>query len=124
MAEDTRDAIAKIVAAERKREKRKKERIDRRLPEARLEADRIAARLVAADADVRKIILFGSVATGSVRSEQFDIDLAIEGGNHLSLMRIAEESPFSVDLVDLEAVSERFRHAVEAKGIVLYDARL
>lgn len=69
--------------------------------------------------EIRKII----EAAGTVRSERVDIDLALEGGEYLSLMRVAEESPFSVDLVDLDTVSKRFRRMVETRGVILYDAR-
>lgn len=121
MEETQGSEIRKIIEAERGRTRRAREQIGRRLSEARAEATRISRRLAKADPEVRKVILFGSVAAGTVRSERFDIDLAVEGGDHLSLMRVAEESAFSVDLVDLDAVSERFRRMVEERGVTLYD---
>ena len=123
MKETERNEIRKIIEAERTRTRRARERISLRLSEARAEAERIAHRLAEADPEVRRVILFGSVAAGTVRSERFDIDLALEGGEYLSLMRVAEESPFSVDLVDLDTCSKRFRRIVESRGVILYDAR-
>jgi predicted nucleotidyltransferase len=117
------EEIKKIIDAERERSRRGRARIEKRLSDARTEAGRLAHRLAEADPAVRRVFLFGSVASGRVRSERFDIDLAVEGGDHLQLLRRAEESPFSVDLVDLDDVSEGFRRMVEERGVCLYDAR-
>ena len=89
-----RSEIQKIIEAERARTRRARERISLRLTEARAEAERIAGRLAEVDHELRKVILFGSVAAGTVRSERFDIDLAVEGGDHLSLMRVADHASF------------------------------
>ncbi len=115
--------LQKIVDAENERNRGERARIARRLLEARKEAGRLAEALGKADPRVRKVILFGSVAAGNARSERFDIDLGLLGGEQLALMSITEESSFSVDLVDLEAVSPGFRELVERRGEVLYDAR-
>jgi predicted nucleotidyltransferase len=70
------EEIKKIIDAERERSRRGRARIERRLSDARTEADPA----------VRRVILFGSVATGRVRSERFDVDLAVEGGDHTQLL--------------------------------------
>ena len=90
------------------------------LKEVREEAERLAKRLAAEDASTRVVLLFGSVAKGSVRSERFDIDLAIDADNYLQLLPIVAESRFEVDLVDLRSVSERFREQIRNNGVVLY----
>ncbi|MFP4409358.1 MAG: nucleotidyltransferase family protein [Spirochaetaceae bacterium] len=115
--------LQKIVDAENRRNRAELERRERRLAEARHEARRLTEEIRKADPGVRKVILFGSVATGAVGSERFDIDLALLGGDQLKLMTITEESSFAVDLVDLEAVSTGFRQRVEERGEVLYDAQ-
>lgn len=114
--------LQKIVDAENERNRAARERISRRLEHARREARRLAEEIHRADQSVRKVILFGSVAAAVVRTESFDIDLAILGGDQLALMSITDQSPFPVDLVDLEAVSPGFREMVERRGEVLYDA--
>lgn len=114
--------LQKIVDAENKRNRAERERIARRLVAAREEAARLAQEIAKADGNVRKVILFGSVAAGSARNEGFDIDLGILGGDQLALMKITEASSFAVDLVDLEAVSPGFREMVERRGEVLYGA--
>ena len=45
-------------------------------------------------------VLFGSVADGSVRNLNFDIDLAIVEGDLFRAVEIADQSPFVVDLID------------------------
>jgi predicted nucleotidyltransferase len=80
------EEIKKIIDAERERSRRGRARIERRLSDARTEAGRLAHRLAEADPAVRRVILFGSVATGRVRSERFDVDLAVEGGDHTQLL--------------------------------------
>lgn len=114
--------LRKIIVEERARLAASRERTARRLEEARQEASRIASRLVEADSDVRRIVLFGSVASGRVSNEDFDIDLAVDGGNILTLIGVAEESDFSVDIVDLGNVSDSFREVVSKRGIVLYES--
>lgn len=114
--------LQKIIDAENERNRAERRRIAWRLVEARKEAERLAEALGRADPNVRKVILFGSVAAGTARSEGFDIDLGLLGGDQLALMSITEESSFRVDLVDLQAVSSRFRELVEQRGEELYHA--
>ena len=114
------DEIDRIVSAQRKKNARAAERRTRLLKEARKEAERLANRLAEEDSSTRVVLLFGSVAAGSVRSERFDIDLAIDADDYLQLRSVVDESRFDVDLVDLRSVTERFREHIGNKGIVLY----
>ena len=111
------------AAAWRKRNKIEQERTEQRVVAALTEAKRLA-RLLAADAAVAQTILFGSLAEDTVRNENFDIDLAIRGGNWLKAQEIAEESPFKVDVVEYDAVPEHVRKRVDAKGVVLWPTKL
>ena len=88
------EKIRAIVEAERRRNREAEHRTSRRLERARTEAPRIAAELARIDPSVREVWLFGSVATGRLGREQFDIDL--------------------------DAVSERFREMVYRRGTRLY----
>jgi predicted nucleotidyltransferase len=115
------ESLERIVRAERRRNAEAEARIARRLAEARREAARIAAAMADTDPRVRRVVLFGSVASGKVRTETFDVDLAVEGGDILSLVQIAEQSDFPVDVVDLSTVSPRFRTVVEKRGTVIYE---
>jgi predicted nucleotidyltransferase len=114
------DEIDKIVSTQRKALRRLVERRKVLLKEARHEASRLALRLAAEDSSTRIVLLFGSVASGDVRSEHFDIDLAIDADDYLHLRTLAEESRFDVDLVDLRTVSDRFRDHIWKNGTILY----
>lgn len=63
--------------------RREAERIEARLARARDEAERLAKKIAEADDRVTRVILFGSVATGRPSREDFDIDLALDGGDPL-----------------------------------------
>lgn len=114
--------IARIVAAERRRSARAAERRKLRLAAARNEAERLAERMAKADPTLTAVVLFGSVASGSVRSDRFDIDLAVDADDYLHLRTIVEESAYVVDLVDLRSVSSAFRERILQTGIVLYES--
>lgn len=115
------DFLDRIVQAERKRNAEIRARILTRLRHAREEARRLAHAIGESDPTIRRVVLFGSVATGRVRTLDFDIDLAIEGGDVLQAWRIADASSFAVDVVDLNDVSPGFRAVVEQRGEVLYE---
>lgn len=115
-------SLERIIQAERRRNADARARIAKRLEHARVEARRLAHALVNGDPGIRRVLLFGSVATGRVRNETFDIDLAVEGGDIVKQVLIVEDSEFAVDVVDLERVSKPFRELVEKRGEVLYDS--
>lgn len=72
-----------------------------------------------------KIILFGSQARGTQYPES-DIDLAIDAGRTLQLDELGElmsvlegtNLPYSIDIVDLHAVSNALRESIKQEGIV------
>lgn len=71
------------------------------------------------ECSAREVILFGSLAEDRVRSESFDIDLAISGGDLIECILLAEKSPFKVDVVDLKLLPESMRTNVRKHGVVL-----
>ena len=101
----------------RKRNAREARRIQEALVRARAEADRLTRRILDEDPSVRRVWFFGSAATGECRDEDFDIDLAVEGGDLAKLEDLTAESPFKVDLVQMDLLSPEFRDLVQARGI-------
>lgn len=89
---------------------------------ARAEAERLALGIGRADPGVRSVRLFGSLARGEPKSLDFDIDLALEGGDVYAAMDAVADSAFKVDLVQLELLPEGARRAVVADGVVLFAA--
>lgn len=75
-----------------------------------------------------RILLFGSRAKGTAE-ETSDFDIAIDTGNKIEhrTMRQTREKidnlnlPVTVDLIDLQAVSEKLRKRVLAEGITWND---
>jgi predicted nucleotidyltransferase len=71
---------------------------------------------------VKKVILFGSLAEKTVRSENFDIDLAVESDRYLEMVSVAMKSSFKVDLVEIAALPAHVRRRVLEKETILYEA--
>jgi predicted nucleotidyltransferase len=87
---------------------------------ARAEARRLATEIGSADAEVRTVYLFGSLAWGEPRHLDFDIDLALEGGDVYTAEEVAESCPFEVDVVSLERLPQETRNRIRESGVVLY----
>jgi hypothetical protein len=83
------------------------------------EGRRIAQRIRRADPDVRDVILFGSLVEDGPRRKDFDIDLAISGGDVFKAMEAAEDSPFEIDIVCLERLPAHIRNRVRKSGVAL-----
>jgi predicted nucleotidyltransferase len=85
-----------------------------------------AVQLMTARLNPRRIILFGSLATGLFRAATSDIDLAIDGvgiGAPADLMQ-ALRALFGrrVDLVDPELAAPFIQEAIEFEGELIHDA--
>ena len=87
---------------------------------ARAEAGRLAAEIGAADAGVRVVYLFGSLASGEPQHLDFDIDLALDGGAVYAAEEVAESSSFEVDVVLLARLPEKTRTRIRESGEVLF----
>ena len=77
------------------------------------------AELFAEKAGVREVYLFGSVAEGTARGLDFDIDLALQGGDEIRAVLIAEESDFPVDVSDYDELPEYIRRRIDTHGLAL-----
>jgi len=76
---------------------------------------------------VKRIYLFGSYAKGTA-TEASDIDLLIEKGKPMSLLklsglrqRVQEALNLSVDLVTTAGIEENFKKEIEGTEILLYE---
>jgi predicted nucleotidyltransferase len=93
--------------------------IRERAASAIAEGRRIAQRIRRADPEVRDVILFGSLVEDGPRRKDFDIDLAISGGDVFKAMEAAEDSPFEIDIVCLERLPAHIRDRVRKSGVAL-----
>ena len=85
------------------------------------EAHRLTKCFVDADPDLRKVVLFGSLATGDLGHREPDVDLAVDSPQYLRLVSIALDSPFKVDVIDLPNARAVISRAVEHHGKVMYE---
>jgi predicted nucleotidyltransferase len=108
-----------IAAHYRARNEAELQAIRKRADAARKEARRIALRIRRADPGVRAVILFGSLAEEGPRRLDFDIDLALDGGDVYRALDSTEDSPFEVDVVRLDRLPEHVRERIRARGIFL-----
>ena len=93
--------------------------IKKRTALAKSEASRLATAIKAADQKIRAVYLFGSLAEGEPKHLDFDIDLALDGGDVYLAMDITTESTFDVDVVDLARLPSQIREDILQKGIRL-----
>lgn len=103
----------------RKRNAEEIEAIKKRLALAKEEARMLSQKIYAQDSNVKTIYLFGSVATERVSSIDFDIDLAIEGGDIYKAMDMVESSNFKVDLVDFKKLPNRTQNLIKSTGTII-----
>jgi predicted nucleotidyltransferase len=90
-------------------------RRDRAIQEARSLAGRIKREVPG----VEEVILFGSVAEDRVVGPDFDIDLAIVGGDPYLAEDIATGGEFRVDIADFTRLPEHLRKRISERGIKL-----
>ncbi|MFP4210654.1 MAG: hypothetical protein ACOC2V_06535 [Alkalispirochaeta sp.] len=103
----------------RKRNEEERRRTAIRAEEARREASALAAR-ISRLAGIRRIYLFGSLLADIPSNPDFDIDIAIEGGDIYQAMAVCEGSTWRVDVVDVERVTESVSEAIRSTGRLLY----
>ena len=77
---------------------------------------------------LKRVFLFGSYAKGTA-TENSDIDLLIEKGEPLSLLKLAglrqsfqEGLNLPVDLLTTSGIEEDFRKEIEGTEVLLYEA--
>jgi len=114
-------SLQSIIDATNARNRIAKERLKSRVDEALTEAKRLATLFAEKDPSLRKVVLFGSLAEETVRSEEFDIYVAVVSEDIIRLINIAEESRFPVDVADLERLPEPIRRRIEERGKTLYE---
>ena len=111
------------VTGIRRQNEREAHEICRRAAAARDEARELAGRVAAADPAVQRVYLFGSLAAGEPCRLDFDIDLAIDGGDVYRAMDVTERSTFQVDVVELRRIAPHIRRQIESGGILLIERR-
>ena len=117
------ESVASYAKHYRQRLIQEAARRDARIGRARAEIAQIVSDFRRIDPDITSITLFGSLATDRVRSERFDIDLAVDCApeRYLALVSRALDSVFDVDLVELRSAPEWLRDVIARDGKTLYE---
>ena len=118
------ESLQKIVDETRRSNKEYDKRLEQLVAQALDEIPNMVAQIKRIDPDVSKVVLFGSLATNTVRSFEFDIDLAISSKKIFRIAAWSEDQDFPIDVVDIDTLSPDFRHVVEEEGTVLYEKAL
>ena len=113
---DPKAAAARV----RSRNRREEKEITNRAIKATEIARKLAMKIGAGDSGVKRVLLFGSLAEGMPRTLDFDIDLAIDGGDIYLAMDVTEGCEMKVDLVDINRVADHIRKRIETKAIELF----
>ena len=106
----------------RRENRRKSRRIREREKRARALLPKLVQAFRDIDPDIGEIVLFGSLAEGSVRREHFDIDVAVRSGKYLRLVAWALDQSFKIDLIDLDSARPHIAERIRNRGQVLYAA--
>lgn len=107
------------AAAWRKRNEEERKKIQEKAGQALEEARRLATR-IGRESGANRVVLFGSLAEGTVRTENFDIDLAVFGGRWAEAEKIAEESPFRVDILCYDDAPAHIQKRIDERGKQLF----
>jgi predicted nucleotidyltransferase len=107
--------------AERRAGEREK-RIAERAARARAFLPRLTAALREIDPEIEKIVLFGSLAKGTPKSEDFDIDIAVRSSRYLKIVSWALDQEWKIDVADLDSVDRTILHGIEQGGEALYES--
>ncbi len=108
------------AAGWRRRNREEADAIARRTEAARREAAGLAERM-GREAGAERVFLFGSTADeAGPRRLDFNIDLALDGGDWEKAREIADASGFAVDLLEYRRAPEHIRRRVDRSGVVLY----
>ena len=118
------ESLKKIVDETRRSNRAYDERLEQLVARAMDEIPNMVAEIKRIDPDVSRVVLFGSLATNTVRSVDFDIDLAISSEEIFKIAAWSEDQDLPIDIVDIDALSPNFRRVVEEKGTVLYEKAL
>jgi predicted nucleotidyltransferase len=116
------EQLVRMAEYQRHRAHQRSELLEERKHQAHEEIQRLVADFRTTDPGLSKVVLFGSLARNDVSSPDFDIDLAVScsAASFLSLVAIALECPFPVDVVDLATADDRLKASILRDGVVLY----
>lgn len=126
LSQDDQRRILELSEAVNTRNRRKRQENElaraRRVAAANNEIERLVKSFRCTDPKLKRIVLFGSLARGSVKRLDFDIDVAVESSRYMDLLGTVLDSDFKIDLIDLTSASRYIRQSVDRDGVELFRA--
>lgn len=117
------EALLKAVKQSQKRaDEEASLALKKRTQEAMYEVERLIQEFRKRDPELKRVVLFGSLASGAPRNPNFDIDLSFEGRELYACTSIALNSSFKVDLVDYRSLPDFMQEEIDTHGRILYEA--
>ncbi len=114
------ESLRRIVEETRRSNEVYDARVKQLVSRARDELSVIVDGIKQIDPELSKVILFGSLAKSTVRSVDFDIDLAVSSERIFRIAAWSEDQDLPLDIVDLDSLLPALRRVVEEEGVVLY----
>jgi len=118
--DDTR--VREIVETARRENQKAEQRTREAVKLARAFLPELVKAFRRIDPDLRLIVLFGSLAEGTVRGEHFDLDIAVRSERYLQLVAWGLDQDYKIDVIDLDAVRPHIAERIRSRGEVLYAA--
>lgn len=118
--------LREIVENARRENRNAKRRTREAVKRARAFLPELVRAFRGIDPEISAIVLFGSLAEGTVRGEHFDIDVAVRSSKYLQLVAWALDQSYQIDVIDLDAAPPHIAERIQTRGEVLYarEARL
>lgn len=118
-----KEKLARIAANLNRENRLEAQRTKEKIRAAHQEVRRLVAQFLEIDPAIETIVLFGSLAEGTVFSIDFDIDLAVRSEEYLQLVGCGLKSSFRVDVVDLDHVADPIKSSIGKYGKILYEKK-
>ncbi len=115
--------VKSIVKKIKEKTKQEEKFIQEKIKKAYIEIELLKNDFLKIDPDIKKIILYGSLAENRVTSINFDIDLAVKSKKYYKLVARTFESDFKIDLIDLDVIHPLIKKNILKQGKMLYEKK-
>lgn len=115
--------VKNIIKEIKKENDKEARQIKDKIMQALRELEKLKRDFLEIDPDIEKIILFGSLAEGNIKSIRFDIDIAVKSKKYYQLVGKALQSEFKIDVVDLDTIHNKIKNNILEKGKIIYEKR-
>ena len=115
--------IQNIVSLIKRGNEEEKRQIENRVKLAMREIKKLRKDFLNIDRNMKKMVIFGSLAKNNIDSINFDIDIAVKSKKYYQLVSRAMKSEFEVDVIDLDSVHNTIKESIIKYGKVIYEKK-